>query len=174
MPGQTLLRKMFKTIFFQRIFMLGNIFGFFVKERKSARKVSSMHGCFRKFKHAVGKIEKKIKKRKMMEGDYEIRTDLPSARARRLESDEPLPKVYRYVSHFHPPSFYFSRPFRFFTAYLNFQKTPLHARNFSSTFSFFYKNPKIFPSMKILWKINLSIFRSKVWPGTKVFKTYGR
>ena len=30
---------------------------------------------------------KKIKK-KMMEGDYEIRTDLPSARARRLESDE--------------------------------------------------------------------------------------
>ena len=24
----------------------------------------------------------------MMEGDYEIRTDLPSARARRLESDE--------------------------------------------------------------------------------------
>ena len=31
---------------------------------------------------------KKIKKRKMMEGDYEIRTDLPSARARRLESDE--------------------------------------------------------------------------------------
>ena len=30
----------------------------------------------------------KIKQRKMMEGDYEIRTDLPSARARRLESDE--------------------------------------------------------------------------------------
>ena len=47
-----------------------------------------MHGCFRKFKHAVGKIEKKIKKRKMMEGDYEIRTDLPSARARHLEFDE--------------------------------------------------------------------------------------
>ena len=30
---------------------------------------------------------KKIRKRKMMEGDYEIRTDLPSARARHLESD---------------------------------------------------------------------------------------
>ena len=30
----------------------------------------------------------KIKQRKMMEGDYEICTDLPSARARRLESDE--------------------------------------------------------------------------------------
>ena len=31
---------------------------------------------------------KKNKKRKMMEGDYEIRTDLPSAWARHLESDE--------------------------------------------------------------------------------------
>ena len=35
----------------------------------------------------MGKI-KKVEKSKMMEGDYEIRTDLPSARARRLESDE--------------------------------------------------------------------------------------
>ena len=34
-----------------------------------------------------GKIEK-VEKIKMMEGEYEIRTDLPSARARRLESDE--------------------------------------------------------------------------------------
>ena len=31
---------------------------------------------------------KKVEKSKMMEGEYEIRTDLPSARARRLESDE--------------------------------------------------------------------------------------
>ena len=35
----------------------------------------------------MGKI-KKVEKRKMMEGEYEIRTDLPSARARRFESDE--------------------------------------------------------------------------------------
>ena len=35
----------------------------------------------------MGKIEK-VEKSKMMEGEYEIRTDLPSARARRLESDE--------------------------------------------------------------------------------------
>ena len=34
-----------------------------------------------------GKIEK-VEKSKMMEGEYEIRTDLPSAMARRLESDE--------------------------------------------------------------------------------------
>ena len=31
---------------------------------------------------------KKIKKSKMMEGEYEIRTNLPLARARRLEPDE--------------------------------------------------------------------------------------
>ena len=35
----------------------------------------------------MGKI-KKVEKSKMMEGAYEIRTDLPSARARRLESDK--------------------------------------------------------------------------------------
>ena len=35
----------------------------------------------------MGKIEK-VEKSKMMEGEYEIRTDLTSARARRLESDE--------------------------------------------------------------------------------------
>ena len=35
----------------------------------------------------MGKI-KKVDKSKMMEGEYEIRTDLPSARARRFESDE--------------------------------------------------------------------------------------
>ena len=34
-----------------------------------------------------GKIEK-VEKSKMMEGEYEIRTNLPSAMARRLESDE--------------------------------------------------------------------------------------
>ena len=35
----------------------------------------------------MGKIEK-VEKSKMMEGENEICTDLPSARARRLESDE--------------------------------------------------------------------------------------
>ena len=35
----------------------------------------------------MGKIEK-FEKSKIMEGEYEIRTDLPSARARRFESDE--------------------------------------------------------------------------------------
>ena len=31
---------------------------------------------------------KKVEKSKMMEGEYEIRTDLPSARARRLEPND--------------------------------------------------------------------------------------
>jgi len=35
----------------------------------------------------VGKI-KKVEKSKMMESKYEIRTDLPSSRARRFKSDE--------------------------------------------------------------------------------------
>ena len=35
----------------------------------------------------MGKI-KKVEKSKMMEGENEIRTDLPSARARRFEFDE--------------------------------------------------------------------------------------
>ena len=35
----------------------------------------------------MGKIEK-VENSKMMEVEYEIRIDLPSARARRLESDE--------------------------------------------------------------------------------------
>ena len=40
-----------------------------------------------KIQTCSGKI-KKIEKSKMMESEYEIRTDLPSARARRFESDE--------------------------------------------------------------------------------------
>ena len=35
----------------------------------------------------MGRIEK-IERNKMVESKYEIRTDLPSARARRFESDE--------------------------------------------------------------------------------------
>ena len=58
-----------------------------MKERKSARKVSSMQGCFENLNMQWEK-PKKVEKSKMMEGDYEIRTDLPSTRARRFESDE--------------------------------------------------------------------------------------
>jgi len=94
--------------------------------------------------------------------------------ALQTQNDEPLPKTNRYVSHDHPPSFYFSQLFWFFPLHIWIFKRPLHARNFSSTFPVFHKNPKIFPSMKILWKINLNIYRSKVWPGTKNFKTYSR
>ena len=46
-----------------------------------------MQGCFENSNMQWEKI-KKSKKSKMMEGEYEIRIDLPSARARRLESDE--------------------------------------------------------------------------------------
>ena len=58
-----------------------------MKERKSAIKVSSMQGCFENSNMQWEK-SKKVEKSKMMEGEYEIRTDLPSARARRFESDE--------------------------------------------------------------------------------------
>jgi hypothetical protein len=76
---------MFKFIF-QRI-SCSEIFFDFCENKKSARKVSSMHGCFENSKYAVGKIEK-VEKSKMVESEYGIRTDLPSARARRLESNE--------------------------------------------------------------------------------------
>ena len=39
------------------------------------------------FENAVGKIEK-VEKSIMVKSKYEIRTDLPSARAHRFESDE--------------------------------------------------------------------------------------
>ena len=58
-----------------------------MKNRKSARKVSSMQGYFENSNMQWEKL-KKIEKRKMVEDKYEICTDLPSARARRLESDE--------------------------------------------------------------------------------------
>ena len=58
-----------------------------MKGRKSARKVSSIQGCFENLNMQWEK-PKKVEKSKMMEGEYEIRTDLPSARARCLESDE--------------------------------------------------------------------------------------
>ena len=58
-----------------------------MKERNSARKVSSMQGCFENLNMQWEK-SKKIEKSTMMEGEYEIRTDLPSARARCFESDE--------------------------------------------------------------------------------------
>ena len=67
--------------------MLGHIFRFFVKNRKSARKVSSMHECLENSNMQCGKTEK-VEESKMVKSKSEIRTDLPSARARRLESDE--------------------------------------------------------------------------------------
>ena len=58
-----------------------------MKERKSARKVFSMQECFENSNMQWEK-SKKSRKAKMVESKYEIRTDLPSARARRLESDK--------------------------------------------------------------------------------------
>ena len=62
-------------------------FWFFVKNRKSARKVSSMHECFENSNMQWEK-SKKIERNKMVESKYEIRTDLPSARTLRFEFDE--------------------------------------------------------------------------------------
>ena len=63
------------------------IFLIFVKGRKSARKVSSMHECFENSNMQWKKIGK-IEKSKMVESKYEIRSDLPSARACHFESDK--------------------------------------------------------------------------------------
>ena len=67
--------------------MLGNIFGFLRKIEKSARKVSSMQGCFENSNMQWEK-SKKSREVKWWKSKYEIHTDLPSARARRFESDE--------------------------------------------------------------------------------------
>ena len=58
-----------------------------MKERKSARKVSSMQGCFEN-SNMQWKKSKKSRKAKLMEGENEIHIDLALARAHRLESDE--------------------------------------------------------------------------------------
>ena len=58
-----------------------------MKERKSARKVSSMQEYFENSDMQWEK-SKKSRKAKVVESKYEIRTDLPSARARRFESDK--------------------------------------------------------------------------------------
>ena len=46
-----------------------------------------MQVCFENSNMQWEKVEK-VEKSKMVESKYEIRTDLPSARARRFESDE--------------------------------------------------------------------------------------
>ena len=46
-----------------------------------------MHECFENSNMEWEKIEK-VEKNKMVKSKYEIRTDLPSARARHFESDE--------------------------------------------------------------------------------------
>jgi hypothetical protein len=73
--------------YFSKDFHARKYFWIFVKERKSARKVSSMQECFENSNMQWEK-SKKLRKEKMVESKYEIRTDLPSARARRFESDE--------------------------------------------------------------------------------------
>ena len=57
-----------------------------MKERKVLEKFLACNDVL-KIQICSGKIEK-VEKSKMMEGEYEIRTDLPSARAHCLESDE--------------------------------------------------------------------------------------
>ena len=59
----------------------------FCENRKSPRKVSSMHECFENSNMQWEK-SKSREINKMVESKYEIHTDLPSARARRFESDE--------------------------------------------------------------------------------------
>ena len=73
--------------YFSKHFHARNFFWIFVKDRKSARKVSSMQGCFENSNMQWEK-SKKSRKAKWWKSKYEIRTDLPSARAHRLESDE--------------------------------------------------------------------------------------
>ena len=84
--GSNSLLKMFKNVF-QRILMLRNIFRIFVKVEKGATKVPACKSGSKdsniqwvKFKNREKQMLWKIK--------YEISTDLPSARARRFESDE--------------------------------------------------------------------------------------
>ena len=57
-----------------------------MKNRKVLEKSLACNDVL-KIQICSGKIEK-VEKSKMMEGEYKIRTDLPSARAHRLESDE--------------------------------------------------------------------------------------
>ena len=66
--------------------MLRNIFWIFEKNRKSARKVSSMHECFENSN--MQWENRKSQENQNGESKYEIHTDLLSARARRFESDE--------------------------------------------------------------------------------------
>ena len=65
-------------------FSCSAIFLVFCENRKGARKVSRMQGCFENSNMQW----EKSRKVKWWKSKYEIRTDLPSARARRFESDE--------------------------------------------------------------------------------------
>ena len=58
-----------------------------MKNRKGARKVSLMQGCVENSNMQWEKL-KKSREVKWWKSKYEIRTNLPSARARRFESDE--------------------------------------------------------------------------------------
>ena len=76
---------MFK-IFFQRIFMLTNIFRFFCKRVKSAREIPACNGGLKN--QICSGRNSNSRKVNLWKIKYEISTDLPSARARRFESDE--------------------------------------------------------------------------------------
>ena len=74
-------------LFFKGFLCSEVFFGFLWKNRKSARKVSSMQGCF-KISNMQWEKSKKSREVKWWKSKYEIRTDLPSARARYFESNE--------------------------------------------------------------------------------------
>ena len=73
--------------YFSKYFDAQKYFWIFVKNRKGARKVSSMQGCF-EISNMQWEKSKKSREVKWWKSKYEIRTDLPSVRARRFESDE--------------------------------------------------------------------------------------
>ena len=73
---------------FSKGFSCSELFLDFCENRKGARKVSSMQGCFENSNMQWKKSKKKSREVKWWKSKYEIRTDLPSARARRFESDE--------------------------------------------------------------------------------------
>jgi len=73
-------------IIFQRILMLRKYFWIFVKAKKVLEKIPACKSVL-KIQICSGG-NRKVKKSKMVKNKYEIRTNLPSGRARRFETDE--------------------------------------------------------------------------------------
>ena len=84
--GQTLLRKDVQIYFPKKFDARKYFFEFFVKIEKVLEKFLACKSVL-KIQICSGKNQKSREKQKMVESKYEIRTDLPSARARRFESD---------------------------------------------------------------------------------------